>query len=302
MFDKASRALNPDDPTSPLARHSAQLERQHTDLTSHLTTLHKELAQQVSDLRAAVQAQQAAQTARARLASVTPIKGGTYEQRVHTLLGEIAVGLGDEYVETSHRTGTISRCKKGDGVLTEAGASARVVVEATTDEQRTGWADYLDVAERNRQAEASLGLVPTADLNAGHSVRALGPRRVILAFDPEVDDPSLLRTVLQLLRVAALAAAATRQDDKRASEATERIAEALATLPKIERIRQCAGSIRKNADTIDIEGERVHSGLSRLLLQAQTALAAVSTDHSVAVFSCAADLTARPDGPSPDAA
>lgn len=35
---------------------------------------------------------------------------------------------------------------------------------------------------------------------------SLGPRRIVLAFDPDTDNPDLLRTVVQLLRISARAA------------------------------------------------------------------------------------------------
>ena len=58
-----------------------------------------------------------------------------------------------------------------------------------TDSARTGWTDYLDEAERNRDAVARLGLVRTAEQNGGPPIRASGPRRIVMAFDPGTDDP-----------------------------------------------------------------------------------------------------------------
>ncbi|MGH3976306.1 MAG: hypothetical protein ACRDS9_23735 [Pseudonocardiaceae bacterium] len=71
---------------------------------------------------------------------------------------QIAAGLGDEYADTGAIPGTIARNKKGDGVLTINGGSARIVLEMTNS-KRSSWNDYLDEAERNRAAVASLGLV-----------------------------------------------------------------------------------------------------------------------------------------------
>ena len=271
LFDKATRALNPDDPTSPLAKHHAQLERQQAELAARLGKQHDELTHAVTELATAVKVQQAASEARAKLAKVTPLKGGAYEENIREVMSGVAAGLGDEYVETRHLAGAINRCKKGDGVLVVAGGQARLVLEMT-DSERKDWGDYLDEAERNRQAVASLGLVPSIEQNAGQSIRVLGPRRIVMAFDPESSDPALLRTVVQLLHVSALAAVA-RQDTSGAQVATERIAEALEVLPKVERIRKAAGYIRKSAGDIDTEADRLQTSLNRLLLQAQTALA-----------------------------
>jgi hypothetical protein len=92
-----------------------------------------------------------------------------------------------------------------------------------------------------------------------------------MAFDPDSDDTALLRTVVQLVRVAALAAAA-RHDDGSAQLAAERVAQALLKLRRLERIRKTASSIRKGAEQIDGDADRIASQLGRLLAQAQRAL------------------------------
>jgi hypothetical protein len=145
------------------------------------------------------------------------------------------------------------------------------LVEMHDSRQKRAWNAYLDEAERNRQAAGSLGLVPTTAQNEGQSIRVLSARRVVMAFDPLEDDPALLRTVLILLRTAALAASA-RLDDTGVQSAAERIAEALVVLPRVDTIRRLADGIRKNAVKVDTEADTLHTLLNRLLLQAQTAL------------------------------
>lgn len=51
---------------------------------------------------------------------------------------------------------SIPRCKKGDGLFTVNAGDAHVVLEMT-DFVRPVGSDYLDKAERNREAAASLG-------------------------------------------------------------------------------------------------------------------------------------------------
>jgi hypothetical protein len=123
------------------------------------------------------------QEAKVTLARVTPIKGESLEGQIHTLMLSIASGLGDEYVDTTGTVGQLPGCKKGDGVLTVDEGSARVVVEVT-DSRRTVWTSYFADAERNRAATASLGLVRTTAQNGDQSVRVIGARRVVMAFDP----------------------------------------------------------------------------------------------------------------------
>jgi hypothetical protein len=90
----------------------------------------------------------------------------------------------------------VARSKKGDGVLTVNGGAARLVLEMS-DSTRTVWNDYLDEAERNREASASLGLVPSPAQNGGHSIRCLGSRRIVMAFDPESGPVAAIPTVPQ---------------------------------------------------------------------------------------------------------
>ena len=61
-----------------------------------------------------------------------------------------------------------------------------------------------------------------------------------MAFDPEHDDPELLRTVVMLLRAAALAASA-RTGATEIATAEEKIDEALEQLGKIDEIKKSAG-------------------------------------------------------------
>lgn len=102
----------------------------------------------------------------------------------------------------------------------------------------------LEPLPRRGRAESwragSLGLVRSADQLAGNSMQSFGARRIVLAFDSEIDDPDLLRTVIQLLRLSAIAAS-SRQDDGEIETAQEKIAEAI-TLSRIDEIKRLAAS------------------------------------------------------------
>ena len=171
---------------------------------------HLALVGKVDELAKAVEVAKAAQSAADRTASVTPLKGGTFESEVNAVMENIATGLGDEYAQTGGVAGTIQRCFKGDGVLTAGSGQARVVVEMHDSTDARVWSEYLEIAERNGQALASIGIVRNAEQNKGQTIRVLGSRRVIVAFDPMANDIDLLRTVVQLVRTAALAASARR--------------------------------------------------------------------------------------------
>ncbi len=275
LIANAARQFDPSDPTSPMAKHNVELREQQTRLTTSLQQNHQALEAKVDELTTVARA---AEQAVARTARSTTLKGEAYAQGTHRVMREIAAGLGDEYTDTGAQPGLIPRCKKGDGLLAIAGGTGNVVLEMT-DSDRTGWPDYLSDAERNRLAAASLGLVPTVDLNGGHGVRCLGQRRIVMAFNPECDDPELLRTVIQVLRLGAIAVG-SRQDAAEIETALEKIGEAVKLLTKIDDIKRLAGLIKTNATKIDLESEGVRTTLDRLLTQAQTALAGAADSSS----------------------
>ena len=270
LLDKVARQFDPADPTSPMAKHTATLKLQQQTLTTQIEKNHTELTAKIEELTTTLKVNEA----RTSLAKVTPIKGGSFEDQIHDLMRSVAVGLGDEYVDTTSTVVRVPRSKKGDGVLSVAGGATRVVLEMT-DSARTGWGDYFDEAERNRDASAALGLVRTPDQNGAQALRVLGSRRVVMAFDPDTEDPELLRTVVMLLRTVAIAASA-RTGAAEIATAEEKIADALVQLEKIDTIKTAANTIQKNATKIDSESTGIRTAIQRLLDQALAALGGAS--------------------------
>ncbi|WP_353508385.1 Fis family transcriptional regulator [Intrasporangium sp.] len=277
LLDKVSRQFDPADPTSPFAKQAAALADQQKSLAESMDKHHLALVGKVDELAKAVEVQKAAAAAAAKTASVTPLKGGGFEAEVDLVMEQIAAGLGDEYASTGGFAGTIRGCKKGDGVLTVGGGSARVVVEMHDSGDRRVWNDYLDEAERNREAAASVGIVRTVAQNQGQTIRVLGARRVVIAFDPAGDEPDLLRTVVQLMRTSAVAASA-RRDVEGLDTAEENISAAIELVDRINSIRKASGSIRRGADTIDKECNTVQAGVERHLSLALDALHGVAME------------------------
>jgi hypothetical protein len=275
LLEKVSRQFNPDDPTSPFAKQAKVLADQQRTLTEALDKNHLALVGKVDELAKAVDVQKAAREAASKTASVTPLKGSTYETAVNMVMDAIAAGLGDEYTETGTTVGLLPSCRKGDGLLTVAGGDARIVIEMHDSAKPRAWSTYLDEAERNRDAAASIGLIPAAGQNGGQTIRVLGPRRVVMAFDPEQDQPDLLRTVVQLVRTSALAAS-SRRDVEGLETAEECIQNAIAEIARINVIRTASGSIRKNADKIEKECNSVQSAIERQLGLALDALGGVA--------------------------
>jgi hypothetical protein len=254
-----------------LAQQNRVLGEQHHALSEALARQQAELGSKVEDLATAVKVAHAARSAAAATAQLTTLKGNTYAESVHHVLASIAAGLGDDYADTSGATGLVSRSKKGDGELRVQGGEVRVVFEMTDSQRGSGWGPYLAEAERNRGALASIGLVRSPDQLRGNTLISLGARRIVLAYDAEADSPDLLRTVVQIVRLAAVAAA-KRDDDGEIVTAQEKIDEALATLSKIDTIEQTAGLISKSALKISGESGALRTEITRLLRQAAAAL------------------------------
>ena len=277
LMSKVARQFDPADPTSVLSQQNRLLADQHKLLIESLTKEHTQLAGKVGELTTAVTVAYAARTAAGATARLTPLKGDTYAEPVHRVLEAIAAGLGDDYADTSAMAGAISRCRKGDGVLTVEGGEVRVVIEMSDSARGAGWGPYLAEAERNRGALASIGLVRSAEQLNGNSVITLGARRIVLAYDPEADSSDLLRTVVQLSRLAAVAAA--RSDNSgEIHAAQDKIDEALLTLSKIDSIDKLASQISKSAIKISGESDGLRTELTRLLKQAAAALAGANTE------------------------
>jgi hypothetical protein len=267
LIERAAKQLDPSDPTSPMAKHAAGIAEQQERFAKQIEKGQAELSAKVDDLSTALKVQ----GAKAALTKVTPIKGGSFEDELHEVMRDIAAGLGDEYAETGTTTGLVPRSKKGDGLLTVAGQDARVVIEMT-DSPRTNWTDYFDEAERNRGASASLGIVRTVEQNSGHTIRVVGQRRVVIAFNPGEHDTEVLRTVTLLLRTVAIAAS-VRTGEAAIDTAEEKIVEAIEQLEKIDSIKKTAASIQKSAGKIEGDCTSIATGIRRLLDQALISLA-----------------------------
>ncbi|WP_166846061.1 Fis family transcriptional regulator [Isoptericola sp. BMS4] len=267
LLEKAARQFDPSDPTSPMAKHAAALKEQYEGLTKSFAESLSAVSTKLDALEKAVAVDQAT----GHLAQATPLKGDTFEQAVHRQMAQIATGLADEYAETGDRAGALPYNKKGDGVLHVDGGTARVVVE-TTDSARRHWGPYLEEAERNRDAAAALGVVRTPEQNDGHVIRLIGARRFVIAFDPENGDVGLLRTVVQLLRTAALAATRS-TGDQEIDTANEKVTSAVARLGALDTIKSTAEQIGTKAAKIERGCDKIQTEIRRDLEAALTALA-----------------------------
>ena len=214
-----------------------------------------------------------------RSASVTPIKGLDHESKLHEVLEAISADHGDGYVRTGATTGALGSSKKGDGVVTMhdvAGSSdsiANMVVEMhNSDTMVRDWSEYLDVAIRNRKAQVALGIVRTQDqLPGGEALRMWGCRKIVVAFDPDTDDPALLRAVYLLLRAQACLSAARNGIDQ-VQTAEEQLRAAAEQLTQFAELQKMVTTIKTNADKTVLKLGGLQETLARHVTAALAAL------------------------------
>jgi hypothetical protein len=273
------------DPTSPIGHLATSLREEQGRLAAQVTAGHDDLARRLDHLQTSIATTAAAARAAEHAARVTPLKGTSFEDAVHEAVGKLARAWGDEYTNTAQATGLISRCMKGDGVLTILGQprapeGIRVVVEMSdSDSARREWVAYLDECERNRGARAALGIVRNpAQVPGGGRIRIFGSSRMVIAFDPEIDEPDTLQTVLLLLRLQAVLAT-SRSGVAHVRTAEEKIGEATATLGQLAELQNTATIARSNADKIVTGLGGLHSRLTRALAEASHALQAAATEQ-----------------------
>lgn len=269
---RVSRSLDATDPGTPFGQLTQQLkddrQRQNADLYSRIDRL-QELVVEAANAATTTAAVAAAQ-------AVSPAKGKPYEEAVGAAVEGIACGLGASYTDTSNGVGEVRGCKKGDGLIEVAAtdcaaAAARVVVEFTTSGAARNWPGYLAEAERNRGAQASLGIVPTRDLVPGKEMIAiLGAGRAVIAYDPD-DDPGMVRATIQLLVVQAQRRVAEARGGD-LGVADRKIAEARQQLVAMQDVLKAALTVRAGASKVVTGLEGLHATLGQLLDQAQAAI------------------------------
>ncbi len=287
ITDRTRRGLDLSDPDSPLSKLKRDLDDQQRAAAEAVVNRYQELATKIDGVATAV----AVERAVTRANRVTPLKGASFADGVHRHFDQIAAAWGDSYTDTSSEVGLVSRSKKGDGVLrildpavgdpTENDPPQLVVEMSDSDTVRRDWVSYLDEAERNRGAVASLGLVRRLEqLPGGERIRMFGPRRIVAVFDPDTDDPAVLRTMLQMLRIQAILTRG-RRGTEHVRTAEEKLREATDTLVKLSEVQKAAGTIRRSAEKIDLDCGGLHSTLARLLREALDTLSAAAPEDTV---------------------
>ena len=226
--EELAKLIDPSDPTSPLRTLSDQVQ----GITKALTEMKEEFKTEV---------------AVGEFVDVTPIGGGVYEDIAVAAVQRIASYAGDDCVPTGDVTGRVPRSKKGDGVVDlKVGASvhARIVLEAKNSPlTKKNWEDEMLGSKENRAATGFIGLCKHLEhMPNGSRLLILDSQSIVIAHDPEKDDPQLLALVYQLVKMNSLANSGT-LDDLDVAEVNKNIEEAVTMLGQFDALQRTAASI-----------------------------------------------------------
>jgi hypothetical protein len=223
------------------------------DLILSSQDLNKQLADKIEAVKIKVEA---IDTRRQLIMNSTK-KGLPYEESVFNVLSQIASSSGDEAVHTGKTWGLIKNCMKGDVTVAVNKIAARghlvnVVFETKSmSMSRDEWRKELEVAMANRAAEVSVGVVQFIDQMPSKSrVSLQDNQQLLVAFDPETDDPAVLSCIYNIAKIYAVSRSleGTQVSFKVIQETLENLQSSLSELENIEGAVRTA---RKSLEKID---------------------------------------------------
>lgn len=198
---------------------------------------------------------------RRKIINSTPKKGMPYEESVFNILSQIANVSGDDSFRTGQNTGLIANCKKGDitvslGKFAARGHFVNLVFEAKSMSlSREEWRKELNLAMANRAAQVSIAVVQNVDQMPNKSRFSLqDSQQLMLAFDPEIDDPAILACIYNMAKAYAVSRSleGNQINSKVITEAIEQLQSSLSSLDEID------GSIRTSRKAFEkIDSARI---------------------------------------------
>lgn len=201
----------------------------------------------------------------AKVIENTPQKGLPYEDQVIESIQRIAGLAGDECEATGKQVGLLPRRFAGDGVIglkpNGDKVTARVVVETKNQKlSKKEWLEEIEVGKANRDATGFIGFAKNiADMPNKNRIMIFDRQTILVAYDPETEDPQIALIVYQLVKMNTLAAAG-HLDDTRISEVNDAVDQAFKSLRRFDSLSKNARSIEKSAklviqEAIALKGE-----------------------------------------------
>ena len=226
-------------------------------LKNDLITSSQDLNKQLTDKIDIVKAKVEAIDTRRQLIMNSTKKGMPYEEAVFEVLSQFAAASGDEAVRTGQTWGLIKNCMKGDVTVAVNKIAARghlvnVVFEAKSmSMSREEWRKELNLAMTNRAAEVSVAVVQFIEQMPSKSrVSIQDNQQLLVAFDPETDDPAVLGCIYNFAKAYAVSRSleGTQVSFRVIQESLEHLK---ASLSDLESIEGAVRTARKSLEKID---------------------------------------------------
>jgi len=204
------------------------------------------------------------------------VGGLDYEEEVILWVQRIASANGDDCEPTGKITGNVSKSKMGDGVVdlkVGGNTRARIVLEAKKRHlSKLEWEKERDGGKANRAATSFIGLCKyLEDMPNGNRVLILDPNSIVVAFNPEIDDPELLVLVYRMVKLNALSGSGS-IDEVNVVDVNTSLEEAVKALAKFSTITKEASAIRTSAEKIAGQANEIKNLISDRLASAQSAM------------------------------
>jgi hypothetical protein len=215
----------------------------------------------------------------AKVIDNTSHKGLPYEDQVIESVQRIAGLAGDECEATGQQVGLLPRRFAGDGVIglkpNGDKVTARVVVEAKNRKlSKKDWLDEIEVGKANRGATGFIGFSKNiADMPNKNRIMIFDRQTILVAYDPETEDPQIALIVYQLVKMNTLAAAG-HLDDTRISEINEGVDKALGSLRSFD-------GLSRNARSVEKLGKQLAKDISLLKAEIVDSLESIQASISV---------------------
>jgi hypothetical protein len=185
-----------------------------------------------------------------KVIDTTPQKGISYEEQVIETVQRIAGVAGDECEATGHQLGLLPKRFSGDGVVSLRPngdkVKARIVVETKNSKlSKKEWLKEIEDGKANRDASGFIGFCKNInDMPNRNRVMIFDRQTILVAYDPETEDPQIALIIYQLVKMNTLATAG-HLDDTRISEINDRVDQAIASLKKFDSLTKDARSVEK---------------------------------------------------------
>jgi hypothetical protein len=184
--------------------------------------------------------------------------------------------MGDDCEQTGKKTGLIPRQKWGDAVSElKIGSEvhARIAMEAKNSQlTKAAWEKECERSKANRGAKGFIGLCKHLDdMPNANRILMLEDQSVVLAFDPEIDNPDLLRLTYQFVKMNTLSGAGV-INEMNIAEVNRNLEDAIRDLEKFNSITTKARSISRFATEIEDEANSLKKFISGHLNSARSAM------------------------------